>query len=157
MCDVRSPAGSPAPWPIPPSWRSSLHTRYLQAEPRRRVQGTERQRRCNVCLISTPKYAPKIIKTRQTLQLYSWRAQYKHHVFVIFTSPTRIDTLLHPGQQLFGVLGPGLGVEQRRLHPAVLPLQRAVHLLGPRRRRRPWGAGGSNICDSDGKARADLG
>lgn len=32
---------------------------------------------------------------------------------LIFILLTHIETLFHPGQQLFGVLGPGLGVEQR--------------------------------------------
>ena len=40
---------------------------------------------------------------------------------------------LHPDQQLLGVLGPGLSVEQRRLHARVAALQRGVHLPGLRR------------------------
>lgn len=50
---------------------------------------------------------------------------------------THTETLLHPGQQLFGVFRPGLGIEQCGLHSTVLPLQCPVHLFCPKGRRWP--------------------
>jgi len=42
---------------------------------------------------------------------------------------TQVEAFLHPGQHVFGVFGPGFGIEQGRLYSTVILQQKEVHLL----------------------------
>lgn len=44
---------------------------------------------------------------------------------------THGQSFLHPGQKVFEILGPGFGVEQGRLHPAVILQQGRVNFFLP--------------------------
>jgi len=59
---------------------------------------------------------------------------------------THGQAFLHPGQQVLDVLGPGFGVEQRRLHSAGVLLQGQVHLLLPRQRHLWVNQGGESMA-----------
>ena len=69
-----------------------------------------------------------------------WQAQmpeYGHYRFcgdnLLFTAAcalTQADSLFHPGQDVFGVAAPHLGVQQRPLHSILTAAQGQVCFLG---------------------------
>lgn len=48
---------------------------------------------------------------------------------------THRQPFLHPGQEVFDIPGPGLGVEESGLHPAVMLQQGQVNFFLPRQGR----------------------
>lgn len=50
---------------------------------------------------------------------------------MLYSTLTHCQPFLHPGQKVFDIPGPGLGVEQGRLHPAVMLQQGRVHCFLP--------------------------